>query len=466
MPKILYLTGYNFDRVDSGATVRSLNVFRLLARLGSVRVVLASAYDQELRDAEFPQSGIDLAAVVRLHPTGRVPLRDRLRHEFDGRFLDTFRYQAAANDIERLQALMADHDVVWIHGLGVANAFGLWRWPRSVLDIDDVPSCLNRTLMKQAAGVMQKITCYRQIQMWQRREKTLLERFETVCVCSEPDRDELRRLIGESDRIHVLPNGIATPEREPKRNPAVPPRIGFVGSPTFGPNRDGLRWFIQRVWPTILREVPLARLRLVGMGTETGYAESSKNIDGLGWVADVEREMATWSLMAVPILTGGGTRIKTAEALSRKCPVVSTSLGTFGYDVAGWKGSFYFRLPQGVCPEVSSALGGSVRRVSHGRRRLATIPEALDMGFLRGSGDRGSEHGAPFQNLSLRPRGAFGPLISRSQLNHSPAPAREDCSILPQTGLMLIRKQNFLTSRLPQFHSRPPRRAALLTPHH
>jgi glycosyltransferase involved in cell wall biosynthesis len=37
--------------------------------------------------------------------------------------------------------------------------------------------------------------------------------------------------------------------------------------------------------------------------------------------------------MTVPIRIGGGTRIKIAEAFSKKCPVVSTSLGAFGYDV-------------------------------------------------------------------------------------------------------------------------------------
>lgn len=39
-----------------------------------------------------------------------------------------------------------------------------------------------------------------------------------------------------------------------------------------------------------------------------------------------------WSGMIVPVKIGGGTRVKIAEAFSRKCPVVSTTLGAFGYD--------------------------------------------------------------------------------------------------------------------------------------
>jgi glycosyltransferase involved in cell wall biosynthesis len=36
--------------------------------------------------------------------------------------------------------------------------------------------------------------------------------------------------------------------------------------------------------------------------------------------------------MIVPVHWGGGTRVKIAEAFSKKCPVVSTSLGAFGYE--------------------------------------------------------------------------------------------------------------------------------------
>src|SRR5207248_2505937 len=43
--------------------------------------------------------------------------------------------------------------------------------------------------------------------------------------------------------------------------------------------------------------------------------------------------IATWSIMIVPIRVGGGTRIKVLEAFARRCPVVATSLGAFGYEL-------------------------------------------------------------------------------------------------------------------------------------
>jgi len=37
--------------------------------------------------------------------------------------------------------------------------------------------------------------------------------------------------------------------------------------------------------------------------------------------------------MIVPVKVGSGTRVKMAEGFSRKCPVVATPLGAFGYEV-------------------------------------------------------------------------------------------------------------------------------------
>jgi glycosyltransferase involved in cell wall biosynthesis len=167
--------------------------------------------------------------------------------------------------------------------------------------------------------------------LWKRREAVLIERFDVLGVCSEADRSYL----GGSERVHTIPNGYDaySGEGEPSRAPMDPPRIGFIGTVKYPPNREGIQWFIDKVWPVVKSKCPRARLRLMGDGTDGFTASNGAGIDGLGWVEDSHPEIATWSLTIVPIRFGGGTRIKIAEAFSRNCPVVSTSLGAFGYDL-------------------------------------------------------------------------------------------------------------------------------------
>jgi glycosyltransferase involved in cell wall biosynthesis len=241
-------------------------------------------------------------------------------------FVDMENCRANPEDSERLQALLAEHDLVWVHGLETANAFGIWRWPASVLDIDDIPSSVYRLRMSRAKSLLKNYFNWQQMLLWRRSEKRLRRRFDAICVCSELDREKLGR-----EKVFVLPNGFELPATTPARHPATPPQIGFVGTFVYWANCEGMKWFVEKAWPLILKRSPRATLRLAGERGENLF--KGPNIEPLGWVRDMEAEMANWSLAVVPVLAGGGTRIKILESFSRKCPVVSTSVGCYGHDV-------------------------------------------------------------------------------------------------------------------------------------
>ncbi|HTR22509.1 MAG TPA: glycosyltransferase family 4 protein [Terriglobales bacterium] len=135
-----------------------------------------------------------------------------------------------------------------------------------------------------------------------------------------------------AERTYVLPNG-SNALLVPPRSYTEPPRVGFIGNCDFMPNREGLQWFIREIWPGIKRQMPTLSLRLVGRGSDSGVAKLGPDIVGLGWVEDPGNEIASWSVMIVPIKVGGGTRVKVAEGFARKCPIVATKLGAFGYGV-------------------------------------------------------------------------------------------------------------------------------------
>jgi glycosyltransferase involved in cell wall biosynthesis len=133
---------------------------------------------------------------------------------------------------------------------------------------------------------------------------------------------------------------------EPHRQSQQPPRLGFIGLFNYPPNSKAIRWFMRTCWARIKRDIPDARLRLVGEYTDGPLKPADPDVDGLGWLADPSEEIATWSAMIVPIREGGGTRVKVAEALSRKCPLVSTRLGAFGYDLVDGKEILFGDTPQ------------------------------------------------------------------------------------------------------------------------
>jgi len=328
MLKILCLTSNDLNSPDFGGALRSRKVFGLLARWGDIQVVQAGSYDVWTDAAPATFGGFPLLRRIQFEHT-RPTLRDRIRRELDPHFLNFNWFQASAADQRWMSDTISRYDLIWIHGLAAADGFGFQQWPRSVLDIDDIPSSYFRSQLSQARNPLRWLRWRRQVWIRARHETTLPQRFQSVCVCSQPDRE----LIVKADNVFVLPNGYDAPVVEPVRQPAAPPRIGFIGAFGYEPNVDGVRWFLDKVWPQILAKAPDARLRLAGSRSENHGWQKFKNVDVLGWVADAAAEMATWSVSIVPIFVGGGTRIKIAEAFSRKCPMVSTSLGAYGYDV-------------------------------------------------------------------------------------------------------------------------------------
>ena len=271
----------------------------------------------------------DLRAVLYREKRSPGTISACLRREIDPYCADTQGFCLGDVSSAIFETVVRDYDVIWFHGIPIPNSLGRRCWPCSVLDIDDIPSQIFTGVAKEKGNLVSRAKAVRLAILWRRRERVLLDRFGIVSVCSEEDN----RYLGGGARIHTIPNGFEAPSEETFRSPVSPPRIGFIGTLRYAPNIEGLRWFIRQVWPLIKSVRKDARLRLLGMGTDEGIAGEGPDIDGLGFVEDVSTEIAGWATSIVPINVGGGTRIKIAEAFSRKCPVVSTSLGAYGYQL-------------------------------------------------------------------------------------------------------------------------------------
>lgn len=327
MPRILFVSAHSPHGPSYGAQLRALHTARILRQSGPLGMVLMP-YEPIRPDARQRIEGeFDLREVFSFDRTSSRALGARLRREMDPYCADTQGYGLGPEATARFERLAGEYDLVWFHGIGIPNSLMRRSWPCSVLDIDDVQSQVHAARARQAAGMVERLRSHKESFAWWRRERVLLNRFGIVCACSEKDKHYL----GGGERIHVVPNGFEAPAEEPVRRPASPPRLGFIGTLRYAPNVDGLRWFIRNVWPLVKARRADARLRLVGMDTDAGIAGEGPDIDGLGFVDDVSGEVSGWSASIVPINVGGGTRIKIAEAFSRKCPVVSTRLGAYGY---------------------------------------------------------------------------------------------------------------------------------------
>ena len=333
-PRILYLSCTWPHEKSSGYRLRTLQVARALKHVGEVHLVVAA--ETNGADAiKRAASEFQVHDYIRIRglPPEEKGLGQRLKSLTDPSSVNFHGFVGEEQARVRICQTMGNFDLVWIGGMIMASLFGPQRWPRVMLDIDDIPSAKELTRCRNDAELTARLKAAVRALVFRRRERSLFLQFTALGVCSEADRHYL----GRGPVIHVIPNGFEPPRIEPQRASAQAPRIGFIGLFNYRPNLEAIRWFMRTCWAQIKRDVPDARLRLVGEHTDGPLKPAGPDVDGLGWLADPSEEIATWSAMIVPIREGGGTRVKVAEALSRKCPLVATRLGAYGYDLVDGK---------------------------------------------------------------------------------------------------------------------------------
>ena len=325
--RILYAVSKTPYPPTYGAQLREVAIGRLLRNCGNVTLVFIADHDPA-EALELARADFDDVVALRREPAPaphRIP--GRAIRAFKNLWPRYFGQTLLDGQLARFRELLPRHDMLWCHTLMATDWLGIRCMRRAVVDMDDL---MHRKFAMDAAmvrGRQRLWTQWRSVK-WRRRELTALRRFGIICACSEADK----RILGGHDRIHVVPNGFDMPEHEPAWRPRTALRLGFLGTLLYEPNYDGIAWFRDAIWPLVARAVPDARLRVIGELPHYRPRLDHPGFDLLGYVDDPADEIATWSAMVVPLRIGVGTRIKIVEAFSRKCPVISTSIGAYGND--------------------------------------------------------------------------------------------------------------------------------------
>ncbi|MBI3987734.1 MAG: glycosyltransferase, partial [Lentisphaerae bacterium] len=111
----------------------------------------------------------------------------------------------------------------------------------------------------------------------------------------------------------------------------------FVGGFGHPPNEDAVVWFVEQVFPEIRRRLPDVRFIVAGANPPDSVKRfQSEAVSILGHVPDDELDALyrQCRLAVVPLRYGAGVKGKVVEALVRRLPVVTTSVGAEGLDGA------------------------------------------------------------------------------------------------------------------------------------
>ena len=162
-------------------------------------------------------------------------------------------------------------------------------------------------------------------------ELNILSKTDAVLPISEKDARFFEKYTNVP--VQTIPFGKKLPElQQPKEN--TENALYYIGAMNWMPNAEGIKWFINQVWPTLLDKHPDIRLYLAGREMPLWLRKlEEKNIEVVGEVEDAETFIQNKSICIAPLFSGSGIRIKIIESMSLGKAVVSTSIGAEGIDV-------------------------------------------------------------------------------------------------------------------------------------
>jgi glycosyltransferase involved in cell wall biosynthesis len=191
-------------------------------------------------------------------------------------------------------------------------------------------------------------------------ERRVFAEATSVVTVSRPDAELATSQFGAQD-VQIVDNGVDTKYFHPNGAERDRHRILFLGSLDWRPNQYAVRLLLERIFPMVLAEEPSAELYIVRRNPPESLTREiarKPNIVACANVADVRPYLAHSGVMVVPLLVGGGSRLKILEALATALPVVSTSIGVEGLDLTPGKHLVVADSPA----DLAQALVESIRR--------------------------------------------------------------------------------------------------------
>jgi glycosyltransferase involved in cell wall biosynthesis len=202
----------------------------------------------------------------------------------------------------------------------------------SWVDFQNVDSEIWRRLADTSPSFPARLFARAQAPLVEAFEEAVLREAGGVSGVSRRDAGALAARTPGRD-VAVVPNGVDLARYTFRGTAPSDSILFFVGDLAWAPNADGVRWFLNRVWPEIRRRRNDARVEILARERPAELVRAAGPDVRFAYSDDTRPYWARAAVAIVPLLAGGGTRLKILEAAACGVPVVSTRVGAEGLDL-------------------------------------------------------------------------------------------------------------------------------------
>lgn len=392
-PSMLFLSQCLPYPPDSGVTKRTFNIIKELATDYRISLVAFSRRNHQsdqdaLRaSAEALSKAVDYVAQPSRIPSETSGFARVFRHLKSLLTGEAYTYYIYDSPVYR-QALRntlssASFDAVHI------DSMDLYRWIECLPDIPatcthhSIESELMRLRAERTDHVWERWYMCRQADRIEHLEKTLTPSFSRNLMMSHLDAEKLTQLAPQA-KTAVVPNGVDTDTFRRTTRERRAGEVVFLGPTYMFPNLDGIRYFLDEIWPNVRHNHSSATFTIIGKCPEelAEEFEAHPGVSSTGYVDDIRPIVSRASCFVVPLRVGGGTRLKILDAWALECPVVSTTLGCEGLQTEEGENILIRDEPIAFAEAVADVLENGDRANQLGEAGRRTVEDQYDWSVI------------------------------------------------------------------------------------
>ena len=217
-------------------------------------------------------------------------------------------------------------------------------------------------------------------------ETEQINRFDQIFAISEPDRQSILRM-GCATNLEVFPVALDFEKYITESANYGFPTLFHLGAMDWQPNREGLEWFLDEIWPDIEKLNSELRFYIAGKHMQQQFFDyDSDNVVVEGEILDAVEFINSKAIMIVPLLSGSGMRVKIIEGMAMHKCIIATTMAAEGITcehgkdilIADTPDEFYRSILQCLTnPGKLAEIGDNARKMVEKNYNISTISERM-----------------------------------------------------------------------------------------
>ncbi len=333
--KVLFLCNKSpYPPKEGGPMAMNANIECLINAGHTVKVLALNTNKYFVRENEIPRDyKLKTSIEFIYHDLSINPIHAFL-NLFSGKSFHVERFIAPAIERKIAEILLKDqYDIVQLEMLYMTPYIKVIRnnsKAKIILRSHNIEHLIWKRMTDSAKNPLKKVYFSLLTRKLKNYELSSMNEVDGIAAISNKDA-EFYRQNGCQVPVSEIPFGLDLSTYHSSFHEAEFPSLFHIGAMNWMPNAEGVKWFIDEVWPLILSNFPGLKFYLAGrMMPDWLQNLKIQNIIVLGEVADAREFIRSKSIMVVPLLSGSGIRIKIMESMAMGKAIVSTKIGAEG----------------------------------------------------------------------------------------------------------------------------------------